>query len=372
MTRGCPTFPVRDGNPFLQELRVSVDEYFAQRGISQKANAGMVFKTVCLLALTFVPYGLILSNRFSPMVMLGLSLLLGLGMAGIGFAIGHDAVHGAYSDKPTVNKVIGWSFDLVGGSSYLWRITHNVIHHTYTNIHGADVDLSVSPLLRLSPHAPRHWFQRWQAWYAIPLYAMTTLFWVFVKDYKYLAQKDLGPYADRKHTLKDLAGVAIGKVIYYSWSLVIPFMVVNLPWWQIAIGMLTAHTVAGIALGIVFQLAHVVEETMHPEPDKQNAMSQSWVVHEFATTANFAPTNHVLNWYVGGLNFQVEHHLFPKVCSVHYPALSQIVRDLAAKHDLPYNSHATMRAAIRSHLRTLHTFGRTDPVPVAVPSPAAA
>lgn len=144
-------------------------------------------------------------------------------------------------------------------------------------------------------------------------------------------------------------------------------MVVKLPWWQIAIGMLTAHAVAGIALGIVFQLAHVVEETMHPEPDERNAMPQSWVVHELATTANFAPTNHVLNWYVGGLNFQVEHHLFPKVCSVHYPALSQIVRDLAAKHGLPYNSHATMRAAIRSHLRTLRTFGRTDPVAVAVP-----
>jgi linoleoyl-CoA desaturase len=372
VTRGCPTFPVRDGNAFLQELRVSVDEYFAQRGISQKANAGMVFKTVCLLALTFVPYGLILSNRFSPMVMLGLSVLLGLGMAGIGFAIGHDAVHGAYSDNPKVNKVIGWSFDLVGGSSYLWRITHNVIHHTYTNIHGADEDLSVSPLLRLSPHAPRRWFQRWQAWYAIPLYAMTTLFWVFVKDYKYLAQKDLGPYADRKHALKDLAGVAIGKVIFYGWSLAIPFMVVKLPWWQIAIGMLTAHAAAGIALGIVFQLAHVVEETMHPEPDEQNAMLQSWVVHELATTANFAPTNHVLNWYVGGLNFQVEHHLFPKVCSVHYPALSQIVRDLAAKHGLPYNSHATMRAATRSHLRTLRIFGRTAPVPVAVPIRAAA
>ncbi|HUR95257.1 MAG TPA: acyl-CoA desaturase [Gemmatimonadales bacterium] len=372
MTKGCPRFPIRDGNAFLQELRVSVDEYFAQSGISQKANFGRVLGTACLLVLSLVTYGLILSNRFSPIVMLALTGLLGLGIAGIGFTIGHDAVHGAYSEHEKVNRVLGWSFDLVGGSSYLWRITHNVIHHTYTNIHGADEDLSVSPLLRLSPHAPRHWFQRWQAWYAIPLYAMTTLFWVFVKDYKYLAQKDLGPYANCKHSWKDLAGVAIGKVIYYGWSLVIPFMVVRLPWWQIAIGILTAHAVAGLALGIVFQLAHVVQETMHPEPDEQNAMPQSWVVHELATTANFAPTNSVLNWYVGGLNFQVEHHLLPKVCSVHYPALSPMVRELAVKHGLPYNIHATLGAAIRSHLRALRTFGRMDPVPIEVQSRAEA
>ena len=103
-----------------------------------------------------------------------------------------------------------------------------------------------------------------------------------------------------------------------------------------------------IILGIVFQLAHVVEETHHPEPDMNNAMAQSWVVHELATTSNFAPRNRLLNWYVGGLNFQVEHHLFPKVCSVHYPAISGIVRSLAAKYDLPYNSHDTMTAAIAS------------------------
>lgn len=372
MTRGCPTFPVRDGNAFLLELRAQVDAYFSDRGLSPKANAGMVLKTVILLLVTFGSYGLILSNRFTPAAMLALAVVFGIGLAGIGFCVGHDAVHGAYSDNPTVNKVIGWSFDLIGGSSYLWRITHNVIHHTYTNIHGADEDLSVSPLLRLSPHAPRHWFQRWQAWYAIPLYSMTTLFWVFAKDYKYLAAKDLGPYADRKHAFKDLVGVGIGKAIYYGWAVVLPFVVIDLPWWQILVGMLVAHGVAGIILGIVFQLAHVVEETHHPEPDANNAMAQSWVVHELATTANFAPRNRVLNWYVGGLNFQVEHHLFPKVCSVHYPAISGIVQRLAAKYDLPYNSHDTMTAAIASHLRTLAHFGRTDPVPLVEPLRAAA
>jgi linoleoyl-CoA desaturase len=350
-------------------LRDRVDRYFVETAQSSKATLGMKLKTGLMLAMVFVPYGLILTGKFAPLVMLALAAVTGLGIAGVGFAVAHDALHGAYSDNPRVNRVIGWSMDLIGGSSYLWRITHNVIHHTYTNIHGTDEDLAVSPLLRLSPHAPRHWFHRFQHWYAIPLYGLTSLFWVFVKDYKYLAQRDLGPYTDQRHGWRNLAGVALGKAVYYGWSVVIPFVVLPLPWWQVAVGIVTAHLVAGTALGIVFQLAHVVEETTHPVPDEGGALDQSWVVHELATTANFAPGSALLSWYVGGLNFQVEHHLFPKVCSVHYPALSRLVRELAAEYRLPYNSHRTMRDAVRSHLRTLRRFGAADvPLPAAVPA----
>jgi linoleoyl-CoA desaturase len=309
--------------------------------------------------MTFVPYALIVTNAVSPLAMLGLAVVIGFGIAGIGFAVAHDALHGSYTTSPRLNSLIGSSMDLIGGSSYLWRITHNVIHHTYTNIHGTDEDLAVSPLLRLSPHAPRKWFHRFQHWYALGLYALTTIFWVFIKDWKYLFAKDLGPYKGKQHATKDVLGLLAGKVVYYGWSVVLPFVLIDLPWWQIAVGLLTVHAVAGITLGVVFQLAHVVESTSHPEPDEAGAMPQSWVVHELATTANFAPRNHLLNWYVGGLNFQVEHHLFPKVCSVHYPKLAPIVQEMAARYGLPYHSNHTFLGAIRSHLRTLRSFGAT-------------
>jgi linoleoyl-CoA desaturase len=318
----------------------------------------MVVKTVVLLAAVAVPYLLIVTNAVAPPIMLALAVVIGLGIAGIGFAVAHDALHGSYTNSPRLNSLIGSSMDLIGGSSYLWRITHNVIHHTYTNIHGTDEDLAVSPLLRLSPHAPRQWYHRWQHWYALGLYAMTTIFWVFVKDWKYLFARDLGPYKNRKHPAKDVAGLLAGKVVYYGWSVVLPFVLIDLPWWQIALGLLLVHLVAGLTLGIVFQLAHVVEQTAHPEPDGAGAMPQSWVVHEMATTANFAPRNRLLNWYVGGLNFQVEHHLFPKVCSVHYPRLAPIVQRIATEHGLPYHSHDTFRGAVGSHLRTLRAFGQ--------------
>ncbi|MDX2206635.1 MAG: acyl-CoA desaturase [Gemmatimonadales bacterium] len=357
-----PAFPVRDGNAFLQELRLRVDQHFRGSATSPKGNWAMVRKTLTMLTVTFGSFGAILWGGFSTPVMWALTVVVGFGLAGIGFAVGHDALHGAYSDSKRVNCCVGWAMDLIGGSSYLWKITHNVIHHTYTNIHGADEDLVVSPLLRLSPHAERHWFHRFQHWYALVLYSMTSLFWIFVKDYKYLLQKDIGPYADRRHSLADLSGVALGKAVAYGWSIVLPFVVLDIPWWQVTIGIVTAHLVAGVTLGIVFQLAHVVEETQHPLPDAAGDMPQSWVVHELATTANFAPDNRFLGWYVGGLNFQVEHHLFPKVCSVHYPVLSGLVRELAAKHGLPYHSHVTFRSAVASHLRTLKAFGASDPV----------
>lgn len=357
LTAATPSFPARDGNAFLADLRAAVDRYFADRRLSSKAGRGMVLKTIALLAVTFGPYLLIVTEAVPPLAMLGLAVVMGLGIAGIGFAVAHDAIHGAYSERPRVNALIGSSMDLIGGSSYMWKITHNVIHHTYTNIHGTDEDLAVSPLLRLSPHAPRRWFHRWQHWYALGLYGLTTMFWVFIKDWKYLLARDLGPYKDKRHAARDVAGMLLGKAFYYGWSVVLPFVVIDLPWWQVALGILVVHLTAGVTLGIVFQLAHVVEATSHPEPDAGGAMPQSWVVHELATTANFAPGNRFLSWYVGGLNFQVEHHLFPKVCSQHYPAIAPIVRDLAAQHGLPYHSNPTFREAVRSHLRTLRTFG---------------
>lgn len=353
----CPTFPVRDGNAFLAAVRTAVHADFEHRQITPRGGVAMAVKAMVLLGLVAVPYLLIVTNSVAPLLMLPLAALIGLGIAGIGFAVAHDALHGSTSGNPTVNALAGLSMDLIGGSSYLWRITHNVIHHTYTNIHGTDEDLAVSPLLRLSPHAPRRWFHRWQHWYALGLYGMTTLFWVFVKDWKYLLARDLGPYRDRRHAPRDVAGLVAGKLVYYGWSVVLPFVLVDLPWWQVALGILLVHLVAGLTLGIVFQLAHVVEETAHPTPDADGAMPQGWVVHELATTANFAPGNRLLGWYVGGLNFQVEHHLFPKVCSVHYPRIAPIVRRLAREHGLPYHSHETFRGAVRSHLRTLRAFG---------------
>lgn len=351
------TFPNRDYTGFGEEVKAKVAEYFDSRGLSRNATPAMVAKTVLLLGLTFAPYGLALTNRFSPLTMLGFAVLMGIGLAGIGFAISHDALHGAYSSSPRLNALLGRTFDLLGANGYMWKITHNVIHHTYTNIDGVDEDLTVSPLLRLSPGAPLLRIHRFQHLYGLAAYSMSTIFWVFIKDFKYFFQKDLGPYKNKKHPRGEWVNLFASKLVYYGWSIVIPLLVLDIPWWQFAIGYLAMHLTAGFILGVVFQLAHVVEGPAYPVPDEVGRMEDAWLVHEMETTANFARSSRLVSWYVGGLNFQIEHHLFPKVCSVHYPAISTIVKATATKYGVPYYDQPTVMAAVRSHLRMLKKLG---------------
>lgn len=351
------TFPNRDVSGFVAEVKARVAAYFEAAGKSRHATPGMVLKTALLLLLFFGPYGLILSNRVSPLAMLGLAVVMGVALAGIGFAIAHDALHGAYSRNPRVNEWLGRVFDLMGANGYMWKITHNVIHHTYTNIDGVDEDLAVSPLLRLSPGAPLRRVHRYQHLYGFATYSLSTLFWVFVKDYKYFLARELGPYKNRKHPRVEIANLIGFKLAYYGWAIGLPLVILPIAWWQFAIGFLTMHLVAGVILGVVFQLAHVVEGPEYPVPDGDGRMEEAWLVHEMATTANFARGNRLLTWYVGGLNYQIEHHLFPRICSVHYPALSPIVEEVAAKRGMPYYQNPTLFAAIRSHYRMLKRLG---------------
>lgn len=347
------TFAPSASTRFAAEVKERVASYFQEPGRSTSANASMVFRTLLMLFLTFGLYALLLSNLLPAWALIPTCILMGIGTAGIGLGIAHDALHGAYSSREWVNRLLGFSFEMVGANGYMWKLTHNVIHHTYPNIHGLDEDLEVSPWLRLSPESAHRPVHRYQHWYAALAYSLTTLYWVFLKDYKYFLKRDLGPFQGRRHSGSEVAMLIGAKIFYYTYMILIPLLVVNLPWWQILTGFLIVHVTAGLILGVVFQLAHVVEETDHPVPEEGGWMESAWMVHQMETTSNFANRNRLLTWYVGGLNHQIEHHLFPKICSVHYPALAPIVRDAAAKTGVPYHHHETLLQAIGSHWRTL-------------------
>jgi linoleoyl-CoA desaturase len=352
------TFLSRDNTSFVEEMKQKVAEYFQKREISEHANFAMVSKTIIILTVTFGTYAMLLSNYFSVWAMLGMAVVMGICYAGIGFSIAHDALHGAYSANPVINRILGFTFELCGANGYMWKLTHNIIHHTYTNIPGIDEDLTVSPLLRLSPKSEHKSIHRLQHLYALLAYGFATIFWVFVKDYKYFLQKDIGPYKDKKHPTSEWVILFVSKILYYMVMIIIPFLVIKVTWWQFLIGFLAMNLTAGGILGIIFQLAHVVEGIDYPEPDKEGNMEHGWIVHEMETTSDFARNNKLLSWYIGGLNFQIEHHLFPKVCSIHYPAVSRIVQELAEKYKVRYNHHDTLTEAIRSHYRMLKQYGR--------------
>ncbi len=351
------TFNNRTSREFSKTVKQRVDRYFEEHDLSKHANLQMVVKTIVLLTLYFGSYALIISGQLSLTAMWFLTFMMGIGMAGVGFSVSHDALHGAYSSNKHINRALGYTFDLMGANGYIWKITHNIIHHTYTNIHEHDEDLEVAGFIRLSPHAEWKPIHRIQHILAFLAYSLATFFWVFVKDYKHFLKDNIGPYNNKTHPTSEWVILFVTKAIYYTYMLVLPMLLLDITWVHLLIGFSTLHLTAGLILGVIFQLAHVVEETDHPMPDEENMIDEHWMIHEMVTTNNFARDNKPLCWFVGGLNFQIEHHLFPRVCSVHYPDISHIVEQTANEFGIPYNQHDTFFEAVASHYRTLKKFG---------------
>jgi linoleoyl-CoA desaturase len=354
------TFNNKHAREFSEAVKSRVNDYFVSNNLSEHANGAMIIKSILLLGLYFGTYALLMTGAFNLWQMWLMCVLMGVGMAGIGFSVSHDALHGAYSSNSKVNTALGLTFDLLGANGYIWKITHNIVHHTYTNIHQHDEDLEVAEFIRLSPHSEYKPIHRLQHFLAFPAYSFATVFWAFIKDYKYFFKSHLGPYENKSHPLKEWVILIVTKILYYTYTIALPLMFLDITFWQWLIGSLSLHMVAGIILGVVFQLAHVVEQTDHPLPDENAHIDQHWLIHEMETTANFARNNKFLCWYVGGLNFQIEHHLFPKVCSIHYPAISPIVEATAKEFGVPYHMNPTFTKAVASHYRVLKKHGRID------------
>jgi len=347
---------------FFQTLRSRVDAYFQERKLSKNANAVMIIKTIVLLSTYILPFVAILVFQLPFVIALLLWLLMGWAKAGVGMSVMHDANHGAYSKNELVNKIIGFTLNCVGGASVNWKVQHNMLHHTFTNINGVDEDIQTKVVLRLSPHAPHYRMNKEQWWYAFFFYGISTMYWALAKDFKqFFAYRKRGlvrgTKTEQNWTLVRLIGV---KLTYFFVFFGIPLLV-GIPFWQVLVGFVVMHFATGIILSIVFQLAHTVEETKFPLPDVMGSMEDSWAVHQMRTTMNFATSNKWLSWYVGGLNFQVEHHLFTRICHVHYPAIAPIVKKTAEEFGVPYLEKPSFGSAFRSHINHLKTLGR-DPL----------
>ncbi len=341
---------------FQAALKRRVDEHFAALNLSRRDAPRMYAKTGLILALTIGSYVLLMFAAVAWWQALILAAALALGMAGIGFSVQHDANHGGYSRNPWINHVMGISLDMIGGSSFVWYWKHNIVHHTYTNVSGVDVDVCLEPLLRLAPDQPWRPYYRFQHLYIWTLYALMPVNWYFWSDYRDLSN---GHICGRKFpppTARVLTATLAGKAFFYGWSLVLPLLLH--PTWTVLAFYLIVSSLLGIVLTTTFQLAHCVNETEVVSSGKQAApVSVGWAEHQVRTTANFAPGNGLLTWYLGGLNYQIEHHLFPRVCHVHYPALSPIVSATCREFGIPYQSHPTVRKAITSHYQWLRRLG---------------
>lgn len=354
---------IRFGNnqkDFYLTLKKRVDNYFKEKNISPYGNYTMIIKTIVMYAIYLSPFVLLLTQTFSsPWINILLIITMGVGMAGLGLAVMHDANHGGYSKNKKFNQLVSYTMTLIGGSSFNWKIQHNHLHHMYTNVEGHDEDIAPLGFLRFSPHAKHKKIHKLQFIYAWFFYGLMTLMWALTKDYQQIFRyRRMGLIKSDAEYKKELAKLFFSKLIYYAIFLVLPFMVTDYSVWQILLGFFILHFVCGLVLAVIFQLAHVIEETTFPLPDDAGQLENNWAIHQLYTTADFAGRNKLLTWYAGGLNYQVEHHLFPTICHIHYAKIAKIVKDTAQEFNLPYHSHPTFLVALRSHTKMLYNLGR--------------
>jgi linoleoyl-CoA desaturase len=358
MTSAFPRIRFPTTGRFHADLKARVEEHFRRTGRAPQGGDSMRVKTAVLFAWLAGSYAIALFAHVNAWQAALLVVSIGLAMAGIGFCVQHDANHGGYARSPRTNRVLGFSVDLIGGSSYVWRQKHNILHHTYTNIAGLDDDLEAGPLLRLAPWQERRAFHRFQHLYVWLLYAVFPLRWWFIDDFRDVAIGRIGKQPFRRPRGWELVSTLAGKAAFYAWAFVVPALV-HPTWKLIPLWLLGVGTV-GLVIGVVFQLAHCAGEAeFHDgsELSHEGEMVDDWAVHQVKTTIDFARGNGILSWYLGGLNFQIEHHLFPRICHVHYSALASIVEETCREHGVRYRTVPTLRSALAANVRWLRRMG---------------
>jgi linoleoyl-CoA desaturase len=343
-----------DGSSFPKVLRRRLDRFFADPNLSPKADRTMWVKIAVGLTVLVGAWIALYAFRPGSWKFLALYLLGGLAQTFLLLNIAHDSNHNAISSRPAVNKTLNYVFDLCGISSYMWRILHHRGHHSCINLHEEDDALSGRGIFRFTPHDARAPLHRFQHLYALFVYALFSLDYVFFRDFQCFFFPDHDYLKRTKHPLREYAILFVGKAFYLAYMLVLPVVVLGKSPLLVVGAFLLVHLVVGLSVTLVFQTTHTIDSTYFPL--SRNEFDNS-VYHIFATTADYATSNPVVGWLAGGLNHHIAHHLCPFVCHTHYASLTRIVRETAEEFGVPYRQNPTMTRAIWHHLMLLKQLG---------------
>lgn len=340
-----------------------VNQYFIDNDLSKHADGKMKRKSALAFSIYLVPYFIFMTSGIENLyVLFSLWMIMGFGKALIGTSVMHDSVHGSYSNKKSVNKWMSLSAPIVGIDALVWHLQHNVLHHTYTNIEHADEDIHPRYVMRFSPNQPKKWFHRFQHIYASFFYGITTFSWVTTKDYfKLFAYRKKGMIKKGRDFRKHLWLMIFRKALYLFFFLILPMLVLNVPASTTFMMFICMHLIAGISLSMIFQPAHIIPTSNFIDQEEVE-IDKNWSVHQLETTSNFAMNSKFITWFAGGLNFQVEHHLFPNICHIHYPKIAGIVQQTASEYDIPYHAYKSFLSAIAGHYKMLKALGKHEKV----------
>ncbi|MES2628767.1 MAG: acyl-CoA desaturase [Bacteroidota bacterium] len=353
--KGKPTFH-NIAPAFSSMLRKKVDDYFKVNEKHATGNYKAYWKTAILFTTALAFYNVLMFDLTPIWVSVLICILLGLNLAGIGFNVMHEGAHGSFSSRKWVNDMMSHSLEFMGGSSYMWKQKHNMNHHAYTNIEGLDDDIDIKPWIRTNNNQPRRWYHRYQHIYWVLLYGFTYFIWVFSQDFQKYFTRKIADTPLKKMKTKDHVIFWSSKILYVFTFLIIPMFMLG--FWPTVIGYAIISFTCGWVIAVVFQLAHLIEDSSFPMPDaNSNKIEQEWTIHQLTTTANFSTRNKITSWFTGGLNFQIEHHLFPKINHVHYPAISKLVKEVCEEFNVTYMEYPSVLSALRSHVGYLKTAG---------------
>lgn len=335
---------------FSKKLKLKTNEYFKLHNKNKTGDKRLFLKTAIILLLFISIYLLLVfTNLFWPIKII-LCIIMGFNLAAIGFNIMHDAGHNSFSENKRLNSIFSYSLNLLGGNIYFWKLKHNIAHHTFTNIEGHDHDIEIK-FMRVHHDQDIKEYHKHQPKYFLFLYSISYIAWIFFQDYeKYFRQRMSKTSQKYTFPLKEKIIFWVSKSMHLTLFIILPILVIGfLP---AIIGLLISYIICGLCLAIVFQLAHVVEETDF-KTISDYKVKEEWMIHQLQSTANFSTNNPVLTWLLGGLNFQVEHHLFPKISHIHYPALNKIVRETCSEFNIKYHEHSSIIHAFKSHIQVI-------------------
>ncbi len=349
---------------FAYQVRKRVRAYFKDNNKSIYGNFNMYLKSVVILSIYLVPFIVLLTRPLSPWIALLLAVIMGIGEAGVGMSIMHDGVHHAYSSKKWVNDLASSTMFLLGSNIFNWKIQHNIKHHTFTNIYNYDPNISNLKIIRLCQYGPLKKYHRFQHIYAFPLYGLMTFSRLFGEIGVLLEYNKKGITREQNvnPTWQLLKLISI-KIVYFAVILGLPLYFTDFTFWQIIIGFIVLHVTAGMIMSTVFQMAHVVEGTNQVITDKDHQIKNDWLVHQLNTTSDFGRKNGLFSWYIGGLDFQIEHHIFQNICHIHYPAIAGIIKTTAEEYGFTYNLKPNVFSALASHFRRLKELGNVKNPP---------
>jgi linoleoyl-CoA desaturase len=344
---------------FFETLKQKVDNYFKTNNLRETGNIKLYYKTVLLFLSAIMLYSLLVFASLPVWLSVVLCCVMGFNLAAIGFNTMHDGAHGSFSRKTWVNELMAFSLNAMGGNAFLWKAKHNLFHHSFTNIEGMDEDIDIKPWIRVNENQKKHWYHRFQHIYWVILYGTTYLLWVYVQDFKKYFTGKVGDNKFKKMDTWNHFVFWFSKVMYIVAFIVVPVYVLG--WAKALIGYFIISFVTGFVIAVVFQLAHVVTEAeFHaPSDEKVFKLENEWAVHQILTTADFATKSKIVSWFTGGLNYQVEHHLFPRISHIHYPNIRKLVKETCQQFNVNYIEFPTLMSAIRSHVLHLKQVGQS-------------